>query len=279
MTRLGGQLTQDVDYSDWRLDAAMPESMFETPRGVRPAVVSASASPSAGARSTDQPSVRELGGGLFSVEGIAGYRVLFQEFQNFVVIFEAPQNDDFSLRILSLVREKIPAKPVRYVALTHHHSDHAGGFRTYVAEKIVVITTPGNVPYFLDSYRSRYTIAPDTLTRNRHPELSHHLDAVQGGRDTITNGDATVELIDIGPSPHADEMLVFWFPRQRVLFQGDLWNREADGTTRPANDTTMHFAQWLQKSGLPVEQIIGVHGPFGTPAELQEAVRLRKAQK
>ena len=247
------------------------------PSTSRAATPTASAAPSAAPAAPTAPSVQEFGGGLFSIEGFPGYRVLFQEFRDFVMIFEAPQNDALSLNVIRIVREKIPSKPIRYVAVTHHHDDHAGGFRTYIGHKITVLTTAKNLPFFSASFRLRYTIAPDYLSQNRHPEISHHLDAIQSSPYAISNGDARVELIDIGAGPHAEEMLVFWFPRQKILFQGDLWNREGDSSIRPANDTTMHFAEWLQKSGLPVERIVGVHGPSGTPAELQQAVQLRRA--
>lgn len=271
-TKLGGVLTQDVDYADWRLNTPLTASTFELPAGLRAATVSPSAAPSAGPSVSAGPSIQEIGSGLYSIEGFPGYRVFFQEFRDFLMVFEAPQNDDFTQTILRMVREKIPNKPIRYTAITHHHDDHAGGLRGYWANRTVVVTTPANLPFLRAIGSSRFTIQPDSLARLAKPAPS--ADAVQG-RAVFTDSNQTVELIDIGPSPHADEMLVFWFPKQRILFQGDLWNREGDGSTRPANDTTAHFAEWLQKSGLPVERIFGVHGPSGTPAELQQAVQMR----
>ena len=281
VTKLGRVRTQDVDYSDWRVNAALDAALFEAPAGLRPAVQSASASPSAGARAAEPPSVRDLSGGLYSVEGIAGYRVLFMEFSDHVMVFEAPVNDATAQIVKRLVKEKVPAKPIRYVAVTHHHDDHAGSLRSFLADCVVVITTPGNQNALRAALAAPFTIAPDELARKQQagqwrcpPPLSDYLAERSA---TFTDGTRRVELHNIGPSPHADEMLVAWFPAQKILYQGDLWNREADGTTRPANDTTLHFAEWVAKSGLPVERIIGVHGPEGTPAQLQEAVRLRRA--
>ena len=39
-------------------------------------------------------------------------------------------------------------KPIKYVVLTHHHSDHAGGFREYVAEVATIVTTAGTKSAF-----------------------------------------------------------------------------------------------------------------------------------
>lgn len=78
-----------------------------------------------------------------------------------------------------------------------------------------------------------------------------------GGRGVFTDGSRTVEVIDIGAGPHADEMLVVWLPQEKFLFQGDLMNRDGRGNLQPANDTTVHFAEWLKKSALPVEKLVG----------------------
>jgi hypothetical protein len=71
-------------------------------------------------------------------------------------------------------------------------------------------------------------------------------------------------------------MLVAWLPKEKILFQGDLLNRPADGTLLPANDTTAHFSEWLKKSGLPVEQIIGVHSQPTTIAEFATVLEMRR---
>jgi glyoxylase-like metal-dependent hydrolase (beta-lactamase superfamily II) len=42
---------------------------------------------------------------------------------------------------LAQVKQMDPNKPIKYVVNTHHHADHAGGRRAYVAEGIPIITT------------------------------------------------------------------------------------------------------------------------------------------
>ena len=49
-----------------------------------------------------------------------------------------------SVQALAKIKETVPNKPIRYLVLTHHHSDQAGGFREYVAEGATIVTTAGN---------------------------------------------------------------------------------------------------------------------------------------
>ena len=46
--------------------------------------------------------------------------------------------------VIKRIKETIPGKPIRYVAITHHHGDHIGGLRSFIAEGATVITTRGN---------------------------------------------------------------------------------------------------------------------------------------
>ena len=88
----------------------------------------------------------------------------------------------------------------------------------------------------------------------------------------MTDGTTTVELIDIGPGGHTDEMLVAYLPSEKLIFQGDLLNRPANNDPATINDTTIHFAKWLEGSKLVVDRIIGVHGPPSTLDELRKGV-------
>jgi glyoxylase-like metal-dependent hydrolase (beta-lactamase superfamily II) len=85
-----------------------------------------------------------------------------------------------------------------------------------------------------------------------------------------------VELYDIGPNPHANEMLVVYLPKEKILFQADMVNPAANGTIPIAQDPTISFSEKLQQLGLNVEKIYGVHGRATTPDELRTSIEKRR---
>ncbi len=264
--RFGGVLVQDVAYSAHAVNA-LPAGIFDSPNDFAAAVPAAAPA---------VVSVARLADGVFLIEGLGGggYRVLFVEFRDYIGVVEAPLNEDTSRTALRVIRETVPNKPIRFVAITHHHDDHSGGIRAYLAEGITVVTTPGNAPFLRGVIRAPFTIQPDAYARSGRRGAS--ADFIENKRAIFTDGHRTLQLLDIGPGPHAEEMLVAWLPQEKILFQGDLMNRPPDGTLNPANETTVHFAEWLKKSGLPVEKLVGVHSQPSSLADLETMLQMRQ---
>lgn len=107
------------------------------------------------------------------------------------------------------------------------------------------------------------------MTRNPQPLK---IETITGGKRVLTDGATTVEIHDIGSGPHADEMIVAYLPNEKILFQGDLLNNPSNGDAAIANDTTAHFAKWIETRKLAVEKIVPVHGTVQTINELREAI-------
>ena len=93
----------------------------------------------------------------------------------------------------------------------------------------------------------------------------------------FSDGSQTLELHDIGPNPHAREMLVAYLPKQRILFQGDMFFSPFDGQALGfAQEATQHFAAKIRELGFSVEKLAGVHGKVGTMTELEQSLELAK---
>ena len=90
--------------------------------------------------------VEQLADGVFVIQNVAGQNqnTLAVEFKDYIVAVEAPGSSAGADKVIERIKTAIPGKPIRYVAMTHHHGDHIGGLRSFIAEGATVVTTPGN---------------------------------------------------------------------------------------------------------------------------------------
>jgi glyoxylase-like metal-dependent hydrolase (beta-lactamase superfamily II) len=109
----------------------------------------------------------------------------------------------------------------------------------------------------------------DRLGREpRRPEFL----LLEDGRRVIEDGTRRLELIDVGPNPHARQMVVAWLPAEKVVFQGDLFFVPNNGAPfGPPQPSTASFVRKLRELNLPVEKIAAVHGDTATVAQFREA--------
>ena len=212
--------------------------------------------------------VDRLADGVFVIQNVAGQNqnTLAVGFPDYVVAVEAPGSSDGADAVIKRIHELFPGKPIRYVAMTHHHGDHIGGMRSFIAEGATVVTTAANRPVIEAMAASEQN---DRLGRTpRKPEFL----LLENGRRVLEDGDRRLELIDIGPNPHAKEMVIAWLPAEKVVFQGDLFFvPNNDAPFGPAQPSTASFAKKLRELGLPAERIASVHGDTATIAQFREA--------
>jgi len=259
-----GDVMTDVKYLDVVCNASLTDDDFKKlPDGIRPATPAP----------TNAPSSTKYADNVYTVNATPDYNALVVGFKDYVFVMEAPNGDATSRRIIAEIKKLFPDKPIRYLAVTHHHDDHGGGIRTYVAEGVTVIGLPGEKTFFEKVMKSSFTINPDALTLKPQPLK---WESVEGRKRVLTDGTTTVELIDIGPSPHAEEMLIAYLPNEKLVFQADLLDRPTNNDPPTINDITVHFSNWLDMSKLDVVRVIAVHGPPSTRDELRQGVAEKK---
>ena len=201
---------------------------------------------------------------------------MFVAFNDYILVVEAPEQilyNNNSVQALAKIKETVPGKPIKYLVLTHHHSDHAGGFREYVAEGATIVTTAGTKSSLEKAVAVQSSLLPKLST-------NHKLTVETVDKKRVFQDDKhVVEIYDIGPNPHANQILVAYFPKEKILFQADLLNPLANGTIPIAQDTTISFSERLDQLGLQVEKIYGVHGRMATPEELRTSIEKRRTSE
>ena len=105
------------------------------------------------------------------------------------------------------------------------------------------------------------------------------IESIENKKRVFEDDKHRVEFFDIGPNPHANEILVAYLPKDKILFQGDMLNAAANGSIPIAQDVTLSFAERLQQLGLQIEKIYGVHGRPATLEELRTAIEKRRASE
>ncbi len=258
--RLAGDLVLESKLQV-ELNPAVSEQSFELAEGARFARVEPPPI-------NLEENVEKLADGVYVIQNVAGQNqnTLAVEFKDHIVAVEAPGTSQGAEDVIARIKETIPGKPIRFVAMTHHHGDHIGGLRSFIAEGATVITTPGNRQVVDTMARARQV---DRLARNpRAPQVS----LIEGGKRVLSDGTRTLELIDIGPNPHAKEMVIAYLPKERVVFQGDLFFLPVNpGPFGPPQASTASFATKVQELRLDVLRIASVHGRTSSIEDFRKA--------
>jgi len=249
--------------------------------GVQPNLsVAAMAVPDA-VRKATAPVVRaesqKLGDGVWLIAG-GTHNSLAVEFRDFVTVIEAPLNEERSLAVIGEVTKLIPNKPIKYVVNTHHHFDHIGGLRTYLAQGATIITDQGNKE-FLEQVM--FNPAPRTLQPDR---FATYYPYFVGGRRplpietvnqkyVVSDGVRTIDLYPMQGLNHHEYMLIAYLPKEKILVNADLYSPPAQGAAPPAPNANMRsLNQNIQRLKLDVAQHVPIHGVPGTMDQFRQIV-------
>jgi glyoxylase-like metal-dependent hydrolase (beta-lactamase superfamily II) len=264
-----GGVVQEAEYVDIQINTKPAESVFQAPEGFEKLT--------AGPATPPPPAVTKIAEDVYMLNGLAGgtHNIMFVAFNDHILVLEAPEQIFYgsnSVQALAKIKETVPGKPIKYLVLTHHHADHAGGFREYVAEGATIVTTAGN-----KSFLEKATALQSSLLPKWSLDNKLKIELVENKKRVFQDDKHVVELYDIGPNPHANEIIVAYLPKEKILFQADLLNPAANGSIGIAQDATVSFAEKLQQLGLQIDKIYGVHGRPATPEELRTSIEKRRS--
>jgi hypothetical protein len=177
-----------------------------------------------------------------------------------IAIFDAPGGEAQSRWTINAAKAKYPGKPIKYLILTHHHMEHAGGMRTYVAEGATIVVPSPDKRYFVDLALRSHSLAPDALERR---PVSAQVEEVAESL-TLKDDGEEIRLYRI-LNPHADAMLIGHVVKPNIVWQTDLLTPSPDATKGPASRA---LGLALERYGIKNATIASGNGGTAKQADL-----------
>jgi glyoxylase-like metal-dependent hydrolase (beta-lactamase superfamily II) len=184
--------------------------------------------------------------------------------KNYLVVFDAPYGEAQSRMVIDLAKAKYPGKPIRYLVMTHHHMDHAGGMRTYVAEGATVVIGAPNKAYYNRTLKQPRTVARDEEQNKRRPVRITEVKDQLSLKDDANE----IRLFNI-PNPHAEGYILGHVVNGNIVYVTDLISPRG-----PIQRTegSVAVGDALKKHGITDSTIAGGHGTTAKQAEIGPAL-------
>ena len=206
----------------------------------------------------------EVAPGVLMVRG-STHTSMVVEFPSWLVAVETPQSEIQTKRLVQMLKERFPDKPVRYAAITHPHHDHIAGLRAFAALGATVLAEKNHEPNVKKILDARHSYPPDELERNRQKQQNVGGLEVYEGTKILSDGGRTLEFLAI-KTEHYVTNVVAYVPSARIMFQSD-WS----ATIRKGDFKTLFDASTALNP--PPQRMISGHGGISSFEEVVKVAR------
>jgi glyoxylase-like metal-dependent hydrolase (beta-lactamase superfamily II) len=198
--------------------------------------------------------LQELAPGVQHVVG-GTHNSLIVEMRDHLIVFDAPVSDWQSNWTIRAAKERYGAKPIRYLVLTHHHMDHAGGLRAYLSQWATLVVGRGAAAHF-----RRILAAP----ASRNPDLPatdfSRVEIIEvQDRYVMTDGTRQVST-HLTENPHVDSMLIGYVADARIGFVTDIWSPGAAALPNQITTPLAALVNAARRAGISPLRFAGGHG-------------------
>jgi glyoxylase-like metal-dependent hydrolase (beta-lactamase superfamily II) len=205
----------------------------------------------------------ELAPGVQHVTGGTHHSLLVEQ-RDHLIVFDAPVSDGHSKWVLDAAKAKYPGKPVKYLVLTHHHMDHAGGLRAYAAQGATIVVGRGTAAHYRRVLAAPFTRNPDLSSRDlRKTPIVEVTD-----KYVLTDGSREVHAYAIDPNPHAEGLLIGFLPETRLGFATDIWSPGARPLPDKLSPDLAALVAGVKRAGISPQRFAGGHGSVADYAPL-----------
>ena len=248
----------DIDITDVKPN--IPDSVLQVPPEIRDAKI----------QSLGPMRSRLLAPGIWFLSHSDGrYNSMAVEFKDYAVVLESAMDEGRGSAVISETKRLIPNKPIRYLVNTHHHFDHSGALRTFAAEGSTIITHRSNFNFYENVI---FDLRPRTLHKDLLSMAPREVDYVLVDDNyKMTDGDQTMVLYHMDGLEHAEDMLVAWFPKAKLLFQADMF---APGLPTEPKPTDTNLLYNMRRVGIQPEIFACVHGDVYPAADFLKKMEI-----
>ena len=199
-------------------------------------------------------SLKRVSDHVYELQGIGGnlYTIPFVVFQDFIAIYDAIISPKLMKRAIQIINENFTAKPIRYVILSHNHTDHINGLSAFKDKDVTILTTKktiGRVDQLMNAPKS--TFDTDSILATPRYEVKVIIEKTPL---IIKDGHLTMEIYNTGSSPHVSDLLFALVKSDNVLIQADSYFRFSKWGA--AFDFLL---SWVEENNLINPTITGVH--------------------
>ena len=212
---------------------------------------------------------QKLADGVWFLGG-GSHNSVVVEFPTYMAVIEGPLGDARSDAVMAEAKKLVPDKPIKYLINTHHHFDHLGGVRAYVAAGATIITNEGNKAFYETAWKAPHTLQPDMLSQNPKPATF----ITFKDKYVLSDGTRTLEIYKLQGDNHNELMSIGYLPKEKILIEADDFTPPAEGAP-PLVPMAMGFANNLydnlQRLKLQVDMIAPLHG---NPASMSTMLKV-----
>ena len=285
---LNGRMVQDVQLTDFQANPAIDPGKFAVPAelsagAARPATGNVpyqwvlrrqfigiyldSENTSFDSRTTQTLRLNDIAPGVVHVVG-GSHNSLLVEMADHLVMVDAPVSDAQSIWVVNAAKQRFPGKPIKWLVLTHHHMDHAGGMRGVLAEGALLVVGQGAAAHYRKALASPMNRNPDMkpmdFSKVQILEIPEsHVMADSKGRQVVAYA--------MQDNPHAKGLLMVWVPDAKLGYVTDVWSPGTPLPEKP-NPALISVVRTVQRTGITPERFAGGHGSVAPYEQLTKLV-------
>ena len=262
VARRRGAALLNLQLTDVAVNPAFDDADFLPPEGF------------ALAPSQSQPArATQIAGGTYEVSGLAGgtYQAPFVVMDDFVVAFESPLGLVQSRQVIAEIRRVAGDKPIRYVVVSHFHSDHAGGVGAYVEAGATVLSSAEN-RQALETYAA-FNRPQFQGLEGPVENIEMRFEAVpEEGMEIVDRAGGRLRVVGFSGTTHVERMLALHDLQSGVFMGADHYIEAVRW-----NPTFERTAKWI-KENPEVETLLGVHNRPMSRADFLAVAKSRRAE-